>query len=145
MRPVVTYVAAAYLFVFIPLFVGIAACAVEEQPGPLKSAPPNPQAGEGGDPETKGESNALASPFELSDSLRELLLLPVPLAGAIITYWFATRPTDKHLDRVLDRFAQAAENAATQAKETAAQAKEAAQAAENAATQAKDAVKEGGG
>ena len=101
-RPIVTYVAAAYLFVFIPLFVGIAACS--EPAAKSGAGGGGEQSGAGGG----GEQPAAVQVFELSDTLQELLLLPVPLAGAIITYWFATRPTDKHLDRVLDRLAQAA-------------------------------------
>ena len=33
------------------------------------------------------------------EPLRELLLLPVPIAGTIISYWFATRSADKRYDR----------------------------------------------
>ncbi len=106
-RPIVTYAAAGYLFLFVPLA-------------------------------------AVLFGSSLKDWLQELFLLPVPLAGAIITYWFATRPTDKHLDRVLDRFAQAAENAATQAEKNAkaaTEAQESANAAQEKAEEAAEAAK----
>ena len=65
-RPVVTYAAAGYLFLLVPLFViGLVVADDTDGLGPL----------------------------------RELLLLPVPLAGTIISYWFATRSADKRYDR----------------------------------------------
>ncbi len=69
-RPLVTYSAAFYLFVLVPGFVIWLVVA--------------------------GDAKTTLSSLQ---ALRELLLLPVPLAGTIITYWFATRSSDKRLDR----------------------------------------------
>lgn len=72
-RPVVTYSAAFYLFLLVPGFILWLVVARD----------------------IVGTDKAILDGIQ---AMRELLLLPVPLAGTIISYWFATRSSDKRHD-----------------------------------------------